>query len=84
LGETKIKPKAVSLASVGAMTLRTSKDKVFAEVGDMITIISPWEVGVDYVGLVTEVDYKYIHVYHSDINRQIIWSRYVKCKVEKI
>ena len=84
MGETKIRPKAVSLASVGAMTLRTSESKVSAEVGDMITIISPWELGVDYVGLVTEVDYKYIHVYHSDINRQIVWSRYVKCNVDKI
>jgi len=66
------------------MIVNTSTEKVEVNSGDMITIISPWEEGINYVGLVTFTDDMYVHVYHSDINKQIVWSRFVNCIIEKV
>ncbi len=79
-----IEPKSVSLVSVAAMSINKSAKKIEAKVGDMITIVSPWEENVNYIGLVTEVSDGYIHVYHSDIDKQIVWSRFVNCVIDKI
>jgi hypothetical protein len=66
------------------MSINASSKKIEANVGDMITIVSPWEESVNYVGLVTEVSDGYIHVYHCEMDKQIVWSRFVNCIVDKV
>ena len=65
------------------MNVKTSSRKLTGERGDMITIVSPWLSGVDYCGLITDIDEKYVYVYHSELNKKLTWSRYVKCVIEK-
>jgi hypothetical protein len=65
------------------MNVKTSSRKLVGEKGDMITIVEPWMSGVDYCGLITDIDEKYVYVWHCDLSKRLTWSRYVKCIIEK-
>ena len=65
------------------MNVKNSFTKAKAVEGDLITIIEPWDAGKDYKGLVLDVGEKYFHVYHCDMNRKLVWNRYVNCVIEK-
>ena len=65
------------------MNIKNSFRKASGSVGDLITIIEPWERGEDYKGLIIDVGEKYFHVYHCAINRKLVWNRHVNCIIEK-
>ena len=71
------------------MDLATSRIKAVDEQievspGDIVTIIEPFEKNQNFTGLVVEVQGDHILVYHSDINRKILWIRRVKCEVTRL
>lgn len=76
--------KKLSLFDLAAARVVNGVTKAEVKKGDLIEIVEPFTKGENYLGIVVTVLDKYMHVYHSDIRKTIVWDRRVNCLVSSV
>ena len=76
--------KKLSLFDLAAARVVNGVTKAEVKKGDLIEIVEPFTKGENYLGIIMTVTEKYMHVYHSDIRKTIVWDRRVKCLVSSV
>tara|TARA_R100001082_G_C4221102_1_gene99245 strand:+ start:213 stop:437 length:225 start_codon:yes stop_codon:yes gene_type:complete len=74
----------MTLQDLACARIRNTDNVAEVSVGDMITIVAPWIAGENYHGLVTKVEDIKMTIYHGKLGKKITWSRYVKCRIDKV
>ena len=78
----RLTPEDIAMKNI-SLKMRTSSPAQ-VNVGDIVTIRSPWVKGEDYTGLVTEVYDDLMIIYHNKIKKKLAWPRRVKCEICKL
>lgn len=71
----------MSLLDLAAARIVNGKEYATVKIGDIVRIIEPFDSKEDMLGIVVDVDCRYMTVFHSGVNKTIIWNRHVNCEI---
>ena len=81
---TKNSFKKLDLFDLAAARIKNTSMLVNADIGDLIEIVGPFVPEENFLGVITNIDHKYIFVYHGDIRKTLMWNRCVKCIITSV
>ncbi len=73
--------KKLSLLDLAAARIKNSTNIADVKKGDIVKIIAPFSPHEDMMGIVLNVENDFMTIFHSSLNKSIIWNRCVKCEL---